>query len=92
VPADTIMPPPSRGLTVHDVAQRYRVSPDKVRTWIRSGELAAINTASSRCGKPRYVITPEALADFERGHQAATPPKPTPRRRRRTGQVDYYPD
>ena len=81
-----------RGLTVADVARRYRVSPDKVRGWIKRGELSAINTASSRCGKPRYVIMPESLERFELGRQAATPPSPAPRRRRQPGMVDFYPE
>jgi hypothetical protein len=54
------------GLTVKDVARRYRVSPDKVRLWIARGELVAINTTATLCGKPRWVILPEALAEFER--------------------------
>jgi hypothetical protein len=82
----------SRGLTVADVASRYRVSPDKVRAWIRNGELAAINTASRRYGKPRFVVTEEALANFERSRSAAAP---TPARSRRRGRrpdfIDFYP-
>ena len=54
------MPPEqARGYTVADVATRYRVSPDKVRLWIRRGQLAAINTASSLCGRPQLRITAE---------------------------------
>ena len=83
-------PTATAGLTVADVARRYRVSPDKVRSWIVKGELAAINTASALCGKPRYLITPEALADFERRRAAGPTPKPR-RRRKRTNLVDYYP-
>jgi hypothetical protein len=79
------------GLTVRDVAARYRVSPDKVRLWIVRGELAAINTASLRCGKPRYVVTADALAAFERRRACGQTPRPT-RRRKRTSEVDYYPD
>jgi hypothetical protein len=73
------------------MARRYRVSPDKVRGWIARGELAAINTAAMLCGKPRWVIPPEALAAFERRRAGGPPTKP-PRRRRRTAEVDYYPD
>lgn len=80
------------GLTVADVAKRFRVSPDKVRTWIRRGDLPAINTADRRCARPRFVVTPESLAAFERRRQAATPNAPKPKRRKRTALVDYYPD
>ena len=83
---------PANGLTVADVARRYRVSEDKVRGWIRRGELRAVNTAAALCGRPRFVITPEALARFERARAAGQPPKQPRRRHKRTGLVDYYPD
>lgn len=81
------------GLTVPEIACRYRVSEDRVRGWIRRGELRAINRRDVRCGRPSWVVPPEALANFERGRQAATPdaPKPT-RRRKQTNIVDFYPD
>jgi transposase len=83
--------PNARGLTVTDVARRYRVGEDKVRAWITRGELRAVNTAAVRCGKPRYVVPPEALAEFERNRDAGPPPKPI--RSPRKPQVrDYYPD
>jgi len=91
---DTIHPHPSAhaaGLTVREVARRYRVGEDKVRGWIHRGELPAINTADHRCGKPRYVITPEALERFERSRTVTTPPK-VARHRKQTGLVDYFPD
>jgi helix-turn-helix protein len=89
---DRLRTPPtlSPGLTVRDVAKRYRVGEDKVRLWIARGELAAVNTAAALCGKPRWVITPEALAAFEKRRIGGPPPKP-PRRRRRVASVDYYP-
>jgi excisionase family DNA binding protein len=84
--------PVRRGFTVSEVAERYHVGEDKVRGWIKRGELKAINTTDVRLARPRYVITAEALAEFERGRQAADPPKPTPRRKRPTNIVDFYPD
>ena len=84
--------PPQGGLTVRDVARRYRVSPERVRGWIYRGELGALNTADTRCGRPRYVVLPEALQEFERRRQVATLEKPAPRRKRRTTEIDYYPD
>jgi excisionase family DNA binding protein len=84
------VPEPTRGYTVADVAARLRVSPDKVRAWVRRGELAAVNTADVLCGRPQLRITPEALAAFERGRTVALPSK-TPRRRRLAATKDYYP-
>jgi hypothetical protein len=79
------------GFTVADVAARFRVSPDKVRLWIKKGELAVVNTASSPCGRPQLPVTAEGLAAFERLRSATPPPKP-PRRRQRPAAIDYYPD
>jgi transposase len=82
-----------RGLSVRDVARLYRVSPERVRTWIRRGELAALNTADPLHDRPRLVVTPDALERFERARQAAARPAPKPqRRKRRTFAVDYFPD
>jgi hypothetical protein len=77
-------------LTVADVARRHRVGEDKVRFWIARGELHAINTAAVLCGRPRWVILPEALAEFEERRAGGPAPKP-PRRRRRPEPHDYYP-
>ena len=79
------------GLTVADVARRYRVSPDKVRAWIRSGELACVNTAAVLCARPRYVVLPDALAAFERRRAGGPPPQPA-RRCKRREMVDFFPD
>lgn len=65
---------------------------DRVRGWIKSGILKAVNTSDSTVAKPRYVVPPEALAEFERVRSAAPPPKPQSARRRPAGQTDYFPD
>ena len=80
-----------RGHTPRELSRLLRVSPDKVLSWIRSGELGAINTASRRCGRPRYVVLPEQLAQFQQHRQANFPPK-TLRRRKQKSFVDYYPN
>jgi excisionase family DNA binding protein len=81
-----------RGLTVPEVAARLRVGRDRIRGWIRRGELRAINTGRTRCGRPRYVVTPEALAEFERGHDATTPAARPRRRRREPDRPDFLPE
>jgi hypothetical protein len=80
-----------RGLTTADAAKLLRVSADKVRAWIRSGELAALNTAAPQCRKPRFVILPDAIKQFAVARSAAQPPKPA-RSKKRTTKVDYFPD
>jgi hypothetical protein len=79
------------GLTVRQVAERYRISRDRVRALIRSGELGAINTAPAKCGKPRFVCLPHHLAEYEASISVGPPPAPA-RRRKRIGQVDYFPE
>jgi hypothetical protein len=80
-----------RGLTPRELGKYLRVSPDRVRAWINSGELSALNTVSTRCGKPRYVILPHHLAEFEQGRQACPFRKPL-RRKRQSAAMDFYPD
>jgi transposase len=81
------------GLTVSDVAKRYRVGEDKVRGWIRRGELSALNTADRRCGRPRFVVTADGLTEFERRRRAAKPDAPKRKRRKKPSDfVDFYPD
>jgi excisionase family DNA binding protein len=77
------------GRTVSDIAARYRVSPDKVRAWIASGELRAVNTGAALCGRPRWVIPADALAAFEQRRAGGPAPKTT-KRRKRTCEVDFY--
>lgn len=81
----------ARGYTTADLSRRYRVSEEKVRKWIRDGLLKAINTSDVKCAKPRFVVPPEALDDFERTRAAATPPK-AQRRKPKSTVIDFYPD
>jgi excisionase family DNA binding protein len=62
---------PAAGLTVREVARRYRICKNKVRRWIANGELRAVNTVTVLCGRPRWIIPPDALPEFERRRPAA---------------------
>jgi hypothetical protein len=84
-------PPPANGtFTVRQLARHLQVGPDKIRGWINSGELKATNTSKDPRRK-RWIISLEALAEFQARRQPETPPKPAPRRRRPTQMVDYFP-
>lgn len=57
-------------LTPPEVARRWGVSSDKVRSWIENGELRAINLAARLRGRPRYRIDLADLLAFERVREA----------------------
>jgi transposase len=87
------MPDTATGYTVRDLARRYRVGVARVIGWIDRGELRALNRRDDRSARPAYVVTPEALAEFERRREAAVAPPPrTPPRKKRTQGQDFYPD
>lgn len=82
-----------RSLTPPQFAKRYGRAVEKVIRWIESGELVAINVATTTSGRPRYVITPEAIEEFEKRRRVkAAPVKKTIRRKRATpaGYVRYF--
>lgn len=79
------------GLTPRELATVLRVSPDKILHWIKTGELRALNTSSAQCRKPRFVILPCHVADFEQRRLATPSPKKSRQRKKSSG-VDYYPD
>jgi hypothetical protein len=79
------------GFTVADLARRYRVSPERVRGWIERGELRAINRRDDRCRRAAYLVTLEMLEEFEVRRAVLPPPKPA-RRKKRTEEIDFYPD
>ena len=51
--------------TPPQVAEMMGVNPSKVRVWIMSGELKAVDLSAKRgFGNPRYRITQDALDSF----------------------------
>jgi hypothetical protein len=80
-------------LTPKELAPLLRMGEDRIRGMIKRGELGAINTASALCGKPRFIVLPHHLAEFERRRSAAPPPKPPRRRRRKADdEIVYFED
>jgi len=73
-------------LTLREVAARLGLGndTDKVRAWIKSGELVAINVARKANGRPRYRIDPIDLAAFEQRRRVRPQASAVRRRRKRT--------
>jgi hypothetical protein len=76
-----------RALTIRDLCERYGVNEHTVLAWIKSRELCALNVGR-RPGskKPRWRVTPEALASFEL-LRTASPPQPRARRQKKPADV-----
>jgi hypothetical protein len=85
------MPLTPAGYSVASLCRRWRIGPDKVRAFIRRGELIAINLATRLCGKPQWRVTAESVEQFERRRSSAPPPKPAGRRRS-PQVIDYFAD
>jgi excisionase family DNA binding protein len=88
----TMLTPPEMqcGFTPRELARVLRVSKDRVRAMIKSGELRAVNTAPRQCGRPRYVVMPADLTSWLQQRAAGPAPK-TARRKKQMALVDYYP-
>jgi hypothetical protein len=82
---------PTRGLTPAEVGRLLRISPDRVRAMIARGELGAIDTTPYCGGRPRYVVLPHHLREWEQAHRAATPQAIPKQRRRKEKVPDYFP-
>jgi hypothetical protein len=92
MPAEATALPMERGYTPNELAAILRIGPDRIRSMIASGELGALNLAPSRCHRPRHVVLPHHLREFEQARRVVTPPPKPARRKKRTTLVDYYPD
>ena len=79
------------GFSVADLCRRWKVGPDKVRGFLRRGELVAVNVAARLGGRPQWRIPYESVEAFERRRSSAPPPKLPRRRRKPTDFVDFYP-
>jgi len=77
---------PQGYITPTELAAMWRVCVDKVLAFIKSGELQAFNVASRKSKRPRYLITKQAIEDFEKSRRARSippdEPPPSPRRGR----------
>ena len=78
-------------LSPPEFAKRYGVNADKVRAWIKSGELRAVNVATNRSvGRPRWRITPEAAEAFELVRSAVAVKPQRRKRKRNENVIDFF--
>ena len=77
-------------LTPPELARRWGVSPSKIIAWIKSGELPAINAATNRSGRPRYLIDIADLVIFENRRSAAQTPAPRRRRTKNEDVIEFF--
>jgi hypothetical protein len=75
-----------RKLTPPELAKQWGIDPAKILAWIRAGELRAIDGATQRGGRPRFLIDEADIAAFEAA-RAVQPPVARVRRRRGKSQV-----
>jgi hypothetical protein len=76
-------------LTPPQVAAQYRVDVHRVLGWIKRGDLHAINVGDGT-QRPRFRISPEALAQFEARRSATPQPRITRQRRRQSAVKEYF--
>lgn len=79
-------------LTPGDIAKRLRISPVRVKGWIRRGELPAINLADSTLQKiTQYRVAEEDLIAFLNARRVSgNPPRIARPRRKDPDVIKFY--
>lgn len=75
------------------LAKRWGIDPAKVLTWIRVGELRAIDASSRQGGRPRYLIDERDIEAFEQRRAVASSPALAARRQQRrqtAGVIEFF--
>ncbi len=85
------LPKDKAWFTPPELARYWGVSPDKIRNWIRSGELEAVNQVARQGGRPRYRISREAVEKFEaRRSVQVVPARPRRRPKKSDDVIEYF--
>ena len=79
-----------RMLTPPQVAKRLGVASEKIVTWIRNGELPAIDVAVSGSRRPRFRIDHADLAAFLNSRAVTATPRASRRRRQNPAVTEYF--
>jgi hypothetical protein len=79
------------GVTLAEFCKLYRIGQTKALNMIDRAELVAVNTADDLSKRPRWVITQQAIQEWER-RRSSKPPPAKPKRSKRPKVFDYFPD
>ena len=82
-------PPSDTYLSVRDLAKRWKVGIDQVLHLIASGKLIAIDMRNEGSKRPRWRISPAAVAAYEKPRASKAPAPKGPRRRKSTAKERY---
>ena len=77
-------------MTPPEVAEYLGVDNGKVLTWIRAGELTAVNVATRRGSRPRWRIRVDELERFLCARRSEAAPKSARRPRRQDDVIAFY--
>jgi hypothetical protein len=82
--------PPRLWITPPQYAKELAVKDATVLSWIRSGELVAINVANPGTTRPRFRIHRSEAVAFEQRRLASPAPKIQRRRRQPEGIIEFF--
>ncbi len=76
---------------IKDLCDLFSVGEHTVLSWIRSGQIRAINVSRKQSGRPKWRITADSLDSFVKA-RTPTPPPPRASRRKRPGDaiITFY--
>lgn len=75
--------------TPPQLAAEYGCSSETIHSHIKAGRLKAFSLSPPNCKRPRWLISPEAVAEFERTYAYQTTPKPRRSRRKTKAFTEY---
>lgn len=83
---------PMQLLTAIEAADLLKVKPDRVRAWIKSGQIRGIDLSSNPgTGKPRFRVSESDLQAFLQTRAVTPDTRPKRRRRRNEDVIDFFP-
>jgi transposase len=78
-------------VTPPKLAKRYGVDVHKIIAWVRSGELPAMNSATTQGGRPRFLIDESDILAFETRRSVEPARKSTRKpRQKSTNVIEFF--